>query len=92
MKDQAKLIQELLVRIDRLEKENVLLKEQNAYLMNKLYGQKSETSASIGLSVDEESLSLEEMKPAVNESSTEKPTIKPSKKNFTDKEKNSFLA
>ena len=60
MKDQTELIQELFARIDRLEKENALLKEQNVYLMKKLYGRKSETSVSIGLSMDERSFSLEE--------------------------------
>lgn len=33
MNDQTELIQELFARIDRLEKENTLLKEQNAYLI-----------------------------------------------------------
>jgi hypothetical protein len=60
MKDQMVLIQELLARIDQLEKENALLKEQNAYLMKKLYGQESETSASVGISADEKSLCLAE--------------------------------
>ena len=90
MKDQTELIKELLVRFDRLEKENSLLKEQNAYLTKKLYGQGTETSTSIGLPVDEESFCIEENQTPQGVSSSGDRSPRISKKKFLGQRKEQF--
>lgn len=90
MKDQTELIQELLDRIDRLEKENTLLKEQNAYLTKKLYGQGSETSTSIGLPVGGESFCVEKSQRPKGVSSLGDRSPRMSKKKFSGQRKEQF--